>query len=144
MRRKQRHGNFRPNPNHGLPELRRSIERVPKDEPKPKRLDFSWMSVPKVSSLEDVLPGADVALKFCDGSTLAGHFVSETSLRVRFKPFGCGEAIFAKSEIIGARLVGAHTFSERQAVAKKQASAARFGFRELSSERVEAAADCST
>ena len=121
MRRgKQSHGDFKPR--LGVASLRRDFERVPKDEPRPKRLDFGWMSVPKMSSLDDVLPGSDVALRFIDGSTLVGHYITETAQRIRFRPWGQPERVFAKSEIVGARLLGAHSWAERQAIVKKQAT----------------------
>jgi len=79
------------------------------------------MFVPKISSLDDVMPGSDAALKFCDGSVLVGHYLVETAHRLRFRPWGQSERVFAKSEIVGARLLGPHTFAERRAVAQRQA-----------------------
>jgi len=108
---------------HGVNEVRRELESMWND-PAPAALNFSWASVPKKSSTADIIPGADVALRFVDGSVIVGRVVDESRYSIRFRAWGCcSEKFFAKSEIDGVRVVGAHTYAERRAVTERQAAA---------------------
>lgn len=120
MRRGSRHGDFRPH--HGVEDLRHDFSRLMRDDPEPPPLSFRWMVPPRLSSIHDVIPGSDVALRLIDDSVIVGHYVSETALRIRFRPWGLSERFFAKSEICGACLVGAHSWAERHEVTTTQAA----------------------
>ena len=109
---------------HGVAELRKDFEHVFND-PKPPSLDFRWTSIPKRSSIDDVVPGCDCALKLIDDSVLIGHYIVETAHRIRFRPWGRGELVLAKTEVVGARPLGAHTWAERRAVTQRQAATAQ-------------------
>jgi len=106
-------------PTHGVKEVRALFARMGSDR-EPPPLSFAWAVPPLRSSLADVIPGSDVALRLVDDSVIVGHYVSETARRIRFKPWGLSERMLAKSEISGACLLGPHRWAERHAVAQQQ------------------------
>jgi len=100
--------------------MRALLERMGPD-PEPPPLSFGWARVPKKSSIADVSPGADCAIRLADGRELIGRFVDERRRTITFRPWGAPVLVVPKNEITGATVLGSHRWVERRAVSERQA-----------------------